>query len=73
MSVLSLRLPDSLHRRARVLAERDHLASGAGVVLADLPLYEGGSFYGAWGDWLALASALYLVAFGAVRRRARSA
>ena len=57
----------------RVLAERDHLAAGAGVVLADLPLYEGGSVYGAWGDWLALASALYLAAFGLLRRRARRA
>ena len=34
MSTLSLRLPDSLHRRAKALAEKDHISLNQFITLA---------------------------------------
>lgn len=55
--------------RGRVIAERNHLVEGAGLVVADLPLYEGGSLYGVAGDWIAALSLGLLVVGAFVRRR----
>jgi len=57
----------------RVLAERDHLAEGPGLVLADLPLYAGGSLYGVAGDWLVLLSVAFVLGGAVLRRRAARA
>jgi apolipoprotein N-acyltransferase len=59
--------------RGRVLAERDHLTSGDGVVVADLPLYAGGSFYGTTGDWITGVCLVFLGVGGALRRIRRRA
>lgn len=58
----------------RVLARMDHHAQGTGIVVADLPLYAGGTLYDTAGDWIAIVSGVFLViaAIVAWRRRSKS-
>jgi apolipoprotein N-acyltransferase len=56
--------------RGRVLARRDHLLEGHGLVLADLPLYAPGTPYAWGGEWLPLACVLFLGLVAWLRRRA---
>ena len=57
--------------RGRVLAHRDHVEDGAGLVVADLALHEGGTPYAHAGDWLVVVSLLVVVGavIAVVRRR----
>jgi len=58
--------------RGEVLARRDHIEQGAGVIVADVAVGEGGSLYAAAGDWFAAACACALlvgIALGVLRRR----
>jgi len=47
--------------RGEVLARRDHFTEGPGAVVADVPLYESGSFYARWGNWLVILCLLWLL------------
>jgi apolipoprotein N-acyltransferase len=47
--------------RGEVLARMDHFREGPGVIVCDLPLYPGGSFYSRAGEWVVLASMVFLV------------
>jgi apolipoprotein N-acyltransferase len=51
-----------------VLAEMDHNKAGAGYIVADLPVYGGGTFYGTAGNWL-LGLCLVILAACVVRQR----
>jgi len=55
----------------RVLTRADHFHDGPQVIVADVPVYSTGpTLYSRWGDWIALAALLGLVAaFPALRRR----
>ncbi len=50
--------------RGEVLAQMDHVESGAGFLVADLPLYRGTTLYSIAGDWPAVAAALLLAVTG---------
>ncbi|MCC6750465.1 MAG: hypothetical protein IT371_22565 [Deltaproteobacteria bacterium] len=56
--------------RGEVLAERDHFRSGPGLVVADLPIYAGRTFYARAGEWVVLAAGVLLV-LGRWRHRRR--
>jgi len=47
--------------RGRELARMDHTEQGRGMVIADLPVFDGGSPYARWGDWLVAACTLWLL------------
>jgi apolipoprotein N-acyltransferase len=57
--------------RGHVLAERNHLAAGRGVVIADLPLHAGGTLYATAGAFVPLLwiAVLLVVAVRSARRR----
>jgi apolipoprotein N-acyltransferase len=57
--------------RGEQLARRDHFREGPGVILARVPLSEGGRLYSWAGDWLAGASALVLLLGASWQRRRR--
>jgi len=59
--------------RGRMLAELDHHAHGPGVIVADLPLYDGGTTYARRGEWFALACLGGLILCVVEVRRRRSA
>ena len=47
--------------RGEVIVRKDHFKEGAGVIVADVPLYRPGSIYSRLGDWVAGAAGLALV------------
>jgi len=51
-----------------VLASKDHTAEGPGYIVAEVPICEGGTFYGIAGNWVVAASALFLAVRLAVIR-----
>ncbi len=58
-------------QNGRLLAQRDHHAQGPGVVVADLPLYPGGTIYSRTGEWATGACVLALVVGAVVPTRKR--
>ncbi len=54
--------------QGEILAQMDHFAEGPGLIVADVPLYEGGTLYSKLGDWL-VALCLVLILIGAILRR----
>jgi len=60
-----------IDRRGRLLASRDHHADGPGVVLADLPLYPGGTPYAHLGEWFTGCCVAMLLVCAIVARRAQ--
>jgi len=57
--------------RGEVLASRDHLRDGPGVIVAEVPLRRGGTLYSFAGDWFVGLAALGLAAGLALSWRAR--
>jgi apolipoprotein N-acyltransferase len=58
--------------RGEVLAQKDHFKEGAGVIVADVPLYRPGTIYSRAGDFVAALAALALVLGLVGVRRARA-
>ncbi|MHC5080406.1 MAG: apolipoprotein N-acyltransferase [Planctomycetota bacterium] len=50
-----------LSRRGEILARMDHFEKGPGVILADVPLIAGGTFFSALWDWFPLLCLGFLV------------
>jgi apolipoprotein N-acyltransferase len=57
--------------RGEVIVRKDHFKEGAGMIVADLPLYRPGSIYSRVGDWAAGAAGLALVVGLVLGRRRR--
>jgi apolipoprotein N-acyltransferase len=47
--------------RGKILTRKDHFRSGPGIIVADVPVFEGGTFYSRVGDWPALVSFVLLL------------
>ena len=54
--------------RGRILAKMDHIAEGAGYIVAEVPVYRGGTFYGKAGNWMVWVCAAYVAGYLVVRR-----
>jgi apolipoprotein N-acyltransferase len=52
--------------RGEIMATLDPFTEGAGLIVAKLPVFEGGSLYALWGDWPILTLALGLLLAGAL-------
>jgi len=59
--------------RGREIVRKDHTEQGSGVIVADLPLFAGGSLYARTGDWLPVACTGWLVLCAASAGRRRRA
>jgi apolipoprotein N-acyltransferase len=53
----------------QVLARMNHLTDGPGYIVAAVPIYRGGTFYGKAGNWVVLAAAVFVVGYVVVRKR----
>jgi apolipoprotein N-acyltransferase len=54
--------------RGRILARMDHITEGAGYIVADVPIYRGGTFYGKAGNWVVWACMIFVARYAIVRR-----
>jgi apolipoprotein N-acyltransferase len=53
----------------RVLARMNHVTEGPGYIVAEVPIYRGGTFYATAGNWMVLAAAIFVVGYAAMRRK----
>ncbi|HSV27275.1 MAG TPA: nitrilase-related carbon-nitrogen hydrolase [Sedimentisphaerales bacterium] len=57
--------------RGRVLARMNHITEGPGYIVAEIPVYRGGTFYGTAGNWMVWAAAIYAAVYLIVRTAGR--
>jgi apolipoprotein N-acyltransferase len=52
----------------KVLAQMNHLTDGPGYIVAEVPIYRGGTFYGRVGNWVVWAAAIFVAGYAVARR-----